>query len=54
MFELPEYVTLTKQCNQTIKGKVIQRGNLGNLPNKFVWYNCQQPLLDFVERGERE
>ncbi|MBN1311370.1 MAG: endonuclease VIII [Anaerolineae bacterium] len=39
MFELPEYVTLAKQINETLKGKAIRRGQLGNSPHKFVWYN---------------
>ena len=29
MFELPEFVTLAKQMNDTLKGKRIQRGQLG-------------------------
>ena len=39
MFELPEYVTLAKQINESLTGKVIERGSLGNTPHKFVWYN---------------
>ena len=39
MFELPEYVTLAKQINSTLKGKTIKKGQLGNSPHKFVWYN---------------
>ena len=39
MFELPEILNLSKQINETLKGKIIQRGNLGNSPHKFVWYN---------------
>ncbi|MBN1428486.1 MAG: endonuclease VIII [Anaerolineae bacterium] len=39
MFELPEFVTLARQMNDTLKGKIIQRGQLGNSPHKFVWYN---------------
>lgn len=39
MFELPEYITLAQQMNQTLVGKVIHRGSLGNAPHKFVWYN---------------
>ena len=39
MFELPEFVTLAKQINETLTGKVIQEGSLGNAPHKFVWYN---------------
>ena len=39
MFEIPEFVTLARQMNQTLKGKKIRRGQLGNSPHKFVWYN---------------
>ncbi len=39
MFELPEFATLARQINDTLKGKTIQRGLLGNSPHKFVWYN---------------
>jgi formamidopyrimidine-DNA glycosylase len=39
MFELPEFVTLARQMNDTLKGKTIERGQLGNSPHKFVWYN---------------
>jgi len=39
MFELPEFVTLTRQINETVAGKVIRSGSLGNSPHKFVWTN---------------
>lgn len=39
MFELPECVVLANQLNETIQGRTIQRGSLGNSPHKFVWYN---------------
>jgi formamidopyrimidine-DNA glycosylase len=39
MFELPEYVTLARQMDETLTGKRIRRGSLGNSPHKFVWYN---------------
>jgi formamidopyrimidine-DNA glycosylase len=39
MFELPEVVNLARQINETLSGKVIKRGSLGNSPHKFVWYN---------------
>jgi formamidopyrimidine-DNA glycosylase len=39
MFELPEFVTLAGQMNETLKGKTIRSGQLGNSPHKFVWYN---------------
>ncbi len=38
MFELPEYLTLARQVNETLSGKVIRAGRLGNSPHKFVWY----------------
>jgi len=34
MFELPECLTLARQMNDTLKGKIIQRGELGNSPHK--------------------
>lgn len=39
MFELPEYVTLARQMNNTLRGRVVRTGSLGNKPHKFVWYN---------------
>lgn len=39
MFELPEFITLARQINETVTGKTIRRGSLGNSPHKFVWYN---------------
>ncbi len=39
MFELPEYMTLAAQIRDTLTGKKIKHGNLGNSPHKFVWYN---------------
>ncbi len=39
MFELPETITLARQINETMAGKIIRSGTLGNAPHKFVWYN---------------
>lgn len=39
MFELPEYTILARQFNESVSGKVIRKGQLGNSPHKFVWYN---------------
>ena len=39
MFELPEFVTLARQINETLAGKIVRSGALGNSPHKFVWYN---------------
>lgn len=39
MFELPEFVILAQQINETISGLAIRSGQPGNCPHKFVWYN---------------
>jgi formamidopyrimidine-DNA glycosylase len=39
MFELPEFATLARQMNDTLRGKTIRSGSLGNVTHKFVWYN---------------
>ena len=52
MFELPEYVVLARQMNETLKGKVILRGQLGNSPHKFVWYNRTHQEFAELTRGK--
>lgn len=52
MFELPEYVLLSRQINDTLKGKAIQRGQLGNSPHKFVWYNRSHDEFERLTRGK--
>jgi formamidopyrimidine-DNA glycosylase len=39
MFEIPEYTTLARQMNESLTGKKVANGRLGNSPHKFVWYN---------------
>jgi formamidopyrimidine-DNA glycosylase len=51
MFELPEFVTLARQMNGTLKGKTIQRGQLGNSPHKFVWYNRSHEEFERLTKG---
>ena len=52
MFELPEFVTLAKQMNDALKGKTIQRGQLGNSPQKFLWYNRSHEEFDQLTKGK--
>ena len=52
MFELPEFVTLAKQINDTFKGSVIQQGHLGNTPHKFVWYNRTPEEFERLTTGK--
>jgi formamidopyrimidine-DNA glycosylase len=51
MFELPEFVTLCRQINDTLQGKTILRGELGNSPHKFVWYNRTHQEFAQLTRG---
>jgi formamidopyrimidine-DNA glycosylase len=52
MFELPEYVTLARQMNDALKGKTIQKGQLGNSPHKFVWYNRTHDEFERLTEGK--
>ncbi|MGD2026365.1 MAG: DNA-formamidopyrimidine glycosylase family protein [Anaerolineales bacterium] len=52
MFELPEFVTLSRQVNDTLKGKTIQRGVLGNSPHKFLWYNRSHDEFEKLAKGK--
>lgn len=52
MFELPEYVTIAKQMNQTMAGKRILHGSLGNSPHKFVWYNRKPDEFASLIKGK--
>jgi formamidopyrimidine-DNA glycosylase len=39
MFDLPEITTLARQIDETLTGKIVTEGRLGNRPHRFVWYN---------------
>jgi formamidopyrimidine-DNA glycosylase len=52
MFELPEFQTLARQMNTTLRGKIIQRGQLGNSPHKFVWYNTSHDEFKRLTKGK--
>jgi formamidopyrimidine-DNA glycosylase len=52
MFELPETITLTRQMNDTLPGKIIQSGRLGNSPHKFVWYNRSHEEFAALAEGK--
>jgi formamidopyrimidine-DNA glycosylase len=53
MFELPEFITLARQINETVTGKVVRKGSLGNTPHKFVWYNLTPAEFEARTRGKR-
>lgn len=52
MFELPEYVTLARQINESVAGKTIRSGSLGNSPHKFVWYNRTRDEFAVLMQGK--
>ncbi len=52
MFELPELVTLARQINETLAGKRILRGRLGNSPHKFLWYNRTHEEFEELTNGK--
>jgi formamidopyrimidine-DNA glycosylase len=52
MFELPEYTTLARQFNETLKGRRVSKGQLGNSPHKFVWYNRTHEEFTSLTRGK--
>jgi formamidopyrimidine-DNA glycosylase len=48
MFEMPEYVVLSRQINAELMGKTVRTGDWGNSPHKFVWHNL--PAEEFAEK----
>jgi formamidopyrimidine-DNA glycosylase len=52
MFELPEFVILCRQINDTLVGKTVLRGELGNSPHKFVWYNRTHEEFERLTNGK--
>lgn len=52
MFELPEILNLAEQIEETLEGKKIRRGQLGNKPHKFVWYNRSHEDFEDLTQGK--
>jgi len=52
VFELPEFTTLSNQINAALNGKTISRGQLGNSPHKFVWYNREPEEFTRLTKGK--
>jgi formamidopyrimidine-DNA glycosylase len=53
VFEIAEFITLARQMNETLKGKVVRKGVLGNSPHKFVWYNRTHEEFETLTQGKR-
>jgi formamidopyrimidine-DNA glycosylase len=52
MFELPEFVILARQFNETLTGKRVRKGSLGTVRHKFVWYNRTPQEFETETRGK--
>ena len=52
MFEIPEFVTLARQINDSLSRKIIRKGVLGNKPHKFVWYNRTPEEFESLTSGK--
>ena len=52
MFEISECVVLANQMNDTLQGKTITGGDLGNSPHKFVWYNRSHEEFSQLTKGK--
>ena len=52
VFELPELVTLARQINETLTGKIVGKSPLGNTPNKFVGYNQSPANFERLTEGK--
>jgi formamidopyrimidine-DNA glycosylase len=53
MFELPELINLARDINETLSGKVVKRGSLGNVTHKFVWYNRSPEEFGRLTQGKK-
>jgi formamidopyrimidine-DNA glycosylase len=53
MFEMPEILTLASQVNETLTGRVVRKGSLGNVRHKFVWYNRSHAEFEALTRGKK-
>jgi formamidopyrimidine-DNA glycosylase len=53
MFELPELINLARDVNETLSGKVVKQGSLGNVSHKFVWYNRSPEEFGRLTQGKK-
>ena len=53
MFELPEYAALSRQMAESLAGKTVTTGTLGNSPHKFVWYNRTPKEFASLVKGRK-
>ncbi len=53
LFELPEFVNLAAQVNQTMAGRTIRQGVLGKTPHKFLWCNTKSDEFERLTEGRR-
>ena len=52
MIELPESISLAKQLNETVKGKVIASVSAGASPHKFAWLSGDSAHYEALLKGK--
>ncbi|QHQ62596.1 endonuclease VIII [Anaerocolumna sedimenticola] len=52
MLELPESYSISKQINQTLKGKLIKNAVANSSPHKFAWYFGDPSNYRFLLTGQ--
>ena len=52
MFEIPEYQTIARQMSESMTGRRIAEGRLGNSPHKFVWDNLKPDEFSARVKGK--
>jgi formamidopyrimidine-DNA glycosylase len=52
VFELPELITLSRQINQSMRGRTVARGTIGHTPHRFVRYNRTREEFASLARGK--
>lgn len=53
MLEIPESRTISKQMNETIKGKVVKYVEVNKSPHKFAWYSGNSEDYDYMLAGKK-
>lgn len=44
---------MASQMNETLSGRKIKKGNMGNSPHKFVWYNRSHDEFEKLTKGKK-
>lgn len=53
MIEIPESLTLARQLNETVKGKMIAKVDMAHSPHSFAWYSGEPAIYSERMEGQR-